>query len=93
MRLVKTGINLSLKDRIGMLQARLGRYMAAEDAILSAQSYTVDGMMLTRADLPRVQEIIEKLERELLRLENRAQGIGRSRMRVVIPADGMRFRP
>lgn len=93
MRLMPSGINVSLRDRIKILLARLERYQAAEDAILSAQSYTVDGMTLTRADLPRVQEIIEKLERELSRLCAREKGFSRSRMRVVIPSEGMRFRP
>lgn len=41
---------------------RLALYLAAEKAILSGhQSYTVDGMTFTRADLFRVQQMIASL--------------------------------
>lgn len=80
-------------ERLEGLRGRLRRYREAEDAILTAQSYEVDGMRLTRADLGKVQRMIAELEGEISRLERDSVDRHRSRMRVVIPVDGMRYRP
>ena len=72
------------------IRSRLQKYREAEDAILTAQSYEIDGMRLTRADLKLVQDMIARLEDELAVSERSERGMKRSRMRVVIPADGMR---
>ena len=80
---------MTLKDRIEMTRARLNRYREAEDAILSAQSYSLDGMSLTRANLPHVQKMINDLENELSRLTLQQHKATRSRMRVVVPSDGL----
>ena len=79
-------------ERLEYLRYRLSRYREAEDAILTAQSYEIDGMRLTRADLSRVQSVIGKLEREIARLEVQTGRLQRSRMRVMIPVDGMGIR-
>lgn len=45
---------------------RLALYIAAEKAILTGhQSYTVDGMTFTRADLFRVQQMIAGLRQSV----------------------------
>lgn len=80
---------MTLKERIEITRARLNRYREAEDAILSAQSYTLDGMSLTRAELPHVQKMINELENELTRLMLQVRKTSRSRMRMVIPSDGL----
>ena len=80
---------MTLKERIEITRARLNRYREAEDAILSAQSYTLDGMSLTRANLPDVQKMINELENELTRLTLQAHKSTRSRMRMVIPSDSL----
>lgn len=47
---------------------RLSSYLAAEAAILSGmQSYSVDGMTFTRADLGKVQFKIKELQAEINR--------------------------
>ncbi len=74
-------------DRISMVRARLMRYREAEDAILSAQSYSIEGMNLTRADLKTVQNIIAELERELSGLERASKKEERNRVRMVVPID------
>lgn len=80
-------------ERLEHLRRRLRFYREAEEAILTAQSYEMDGMVLTRANLGLVQDMISELEREISRLERDTTGRHRSRMRVVIPSDGMRYRP
>ena len=42
-------------------QRRLISYLEAEQAILSGQSYTLEGRSLTRADLATVRAVIEDL--------------------------------
>lgn len=44
------------------LQAELAAYKAARDAILQAQSYSMAGRTLTKADLKFVQDHIDSLE-------------------------------
>ena len=48
---------------------RYDKYIAAEDAILSgAQSYSIGNRTLTRADLANVQNMIKRLETDLIKL-------------------------
>ncbi len=45
------------------LQTRLAKYQAAEDAILGgAQSYTINGRTVTKANMMWVTKAIEQLE-------------------------------
>lgn len=54
---------------------RLGAYLKCEQAILLGhQSYTVDGMTFTRADLWRVQQTIDTLRSRLVRAESGTVG-------------------
>ena len=77
---------MSIKGRKEILEARLMLYLKAEKAILAGQSYTVEGLSLTRADLGKVQEMISGLETEIIRLENQlAKKQIRTRIRYVIP--------
>lgn len=49
---------------------RLEMYYAAEEAILTgAQSYTIGSRSLTRADLGKIETMINKLETEIGNLE------------------------
>ncbi|MDY5480879.1 MAG: DUF6148 family protein [Veillonella caviae] len=50
-----TTTRMLLKNR------RLKLYVAAEEAILSGQSYTIGNRTLTRANLAEVTDMIEKL--------------------------------
>lgn len=79
---------MTLHDRINMTRARLNRYREAENAVLSAQSYSIEGMQLNRANLKDIQEMIAKLENELAGLERAALKTGRSRARLIVPLDG-----
>jgi hypothetical protein len=55
------------------LQAELVAYKAARDAILTgAQSYTIAGRSLTRADLKFVQEHIDGLS---VRIDRKSNGV------------------
>ena len=86
-------MNRDISERLEIIQARLRRYREAENAILSAQSYSVEGMNLTRADLGKVQTMIAQLEREELKLLRNVRTQFRSRIRYVIPRDGVRTWP
>lgn len=72
------------EDRLTVVKARLELYYRAEKAILSSQSYEIEGLKLTRADLGDVQDMIATLEREVARLS----GARRSRHKIVVPMDG-----
>ena len=57
------------------LQARLNKYLTAEEAILGgAQSFTAGDTVFTRANLPALQQQIEKLEARLACLNGRLHG-------------------
>lgn len=47
--------------RMLLKNRRLKLYVAAEEAILSGQSYTIGNRTLTRANLAEVTDMIEKL--------------------------------
>ncbi|MDR3265030.1 MAG: DUF6148 family protein [Synergistaceae bacterium] len=65
-------------------KARLKLYLAAEKAILSGQSYEIEGLKLTRANLKDVQTMIAQLETAVEKLS----GNGRARLKFVVPKDG-----
>lgn len=44
-----------------LIDIRLQRYLEAEEAILTGQSYTIGNRTLTRANLNEVQKIIDDL--------------------------------
>ena len=59
----------SKTERINRVKSRLKKYCDAEDKILLGQSYSIGSMSLTRANLPYVQSMIQKLENQLEALE------------------------
>ena len=73
---------------------RLYLYHEAEAAILSGQSYEIENLRLTRAELSQVTDMIAKLEREILRLEDQllTSKSQRSRFKVVIPGGYIKCR-
>jgi len=54
-----------MSARLDILKTRLEMYLAAETAILQAQSYTIGSRALTRADLKEVRETINTLEMQI----------------------------
>lgn len=59
-------------ERLQIAKERLQLYREAEKNILNgAQSYSIAGRTLTRADLGKVQEMISKLEADVHALETR----------------------
>lgn len=70
--------------RLEVNKARLELYYKAEKAILTGQSYEIEGLKLTRANLADVQKMIAKLENEVAKLS----APRRARLRVVVPKDG-----
>ena len=79
-----------MSARLEILRARLLTYYRAEKAILTGQSYEIEGLKLTRADLGTVIKMINELEEEVRRVESE-EGfrIVRSRIRYVVPAEGV----
>ena len=66
-------------------QARLDKYIAAEDAILTNQEYSIAGRSLKRADLKAVKDMITTLENKVTRLTNNGN-LSRKSQRV-LPRD------
>ena len=77
-------ISAGNKTRLELAQNRLALYLKAEKAILSGQSYEVEGLKLTRANLADVQDMIADLEALIGRLEAGSY----KRRRVIVPKDG-----
>ena len=74
----------SNSEKLAAAKARLTLYYKAEKAILSGQSYEIEGLKLTRADLGKVQDMIAALEKMVDRLSAKP----RSRRRIIVPRDG-----
>ena len=74
-----------MKNRLDIRKARLRLYLEAEKAILSSQSYEMEGLKLTRANLKDVKDQIAKLEYEVAKLSAKR----RSRIKYVVPRDGV----
>lgn len=71
-------------SKLEIKKARLRLYYAAEKAILSNQSYEIEGLKLTRANLADVQIMISRLENEVAKLS----GKRRARLKFIVPKDG-----
>lgn len=76
-------MNTTIKEQIHIAEARLTIYYKAEKAILSGQSYEVEGLKLTRANLKDVQNMIAALENKISALKSRQRG--RAKYRIVRP--------
>ena len=72
-----------LQAQIVIAEKRLDLYRDAEEAILHGQSYEMENLKLTRANLKDVQSMIASLEAKISALK--AQLRGWSRFRVVRP--------
>ena len=73
----------STKEQLQIAESRLTLYYKAEKAILSGQSYEIEGLKLTRANLKDVQSMISALESKISALKAKLRG--RARFRVVRP--------
>jgi hypothetical protein len=71
------------KKLLEIKRARLKMYLEAEKAILSSQSYEIEGLKLTRADLAEVRKAITKLEDEVAKFSG-GRGV---RFRRAVPVD------
>ena len=73
----------TIKEQLYIAENRLALYYEAEKAILAGQSYEMESLKLTRANLKDVQNMITSLEKKISALN--AQLRGRARFRVVTP--------
>ena len=64
---------------LAQAEARLAEYMAAETAVLTAQSYEIAGRRMTRADLAEIRAGIDAWNARVGMLTSRVGGRGRSR--------------
>lgn len=81
--LEKFRMTATIKEEMYIAESRLTLYYKAEKAILSGQSYEVEGLKLTRANLKDVQNMIASLENKISALKARQRG--RTKFRVVRP--------
>jgi len=73
----------TIKEQIHIAESRLTLYYKAEKAILSGQSYEIEGLKLTRANLKDVQSMINTLESKISALNAKLRG--RAKFRIVRP--------
>ena len=73
----------TITEQIQIAESRLTLYYKAEKAILSGQSYEVEGLKLTRANLKDVQNMIAALENKISALKSRQRG--RAKYRIIRP--------
>ncbi|WP_110933821.1 hypothetical protein [Paenibacillus bouchesdurhonensis] len=77
-----------MSSRLSELKIRYSQYIACEAAILSgAQSYSISGKNLTRANLSEIARMIKYLEKEIAAEEAVSQGKGRNKTFGIIPRD------
>lgn len=74
-------------NRLDILYHRLNNYLKAEEAITHSQSYEMEGLRLTRADLDSVRKAISEIEVQIEYAERKLSGS--ARMRVIVPVDGL----
>lgn len=55
---------------LAQAQTKLDNYMAAEDAVLSGQSYSIGSRQLTRANLSEIRSGIAAWEQRVIRLSS-----------------------
>ena len=72
-----------IREQLHIAETRLYLYYKAEKAILAGQSYEIEGLKLTRANLKDVQNMITSLEKKISALNARLKN--RSKFRVVVP--------
>ncbi len=79
-------VNKAIQEEINRVNERLKLYLEAESKILQgAQSYTIGGRTLQRANLKEIKETINELMIKKKELELKLQGQGlRKSYRVVI---------
>jgi len=80
---------VKIKRRITFYEGMLEKLYAAYDALISGgvQSYTIDDRELTRLDLGKLSEEIERIEEKLAELEALADGAKSRKAVAVVPHD------
>lgn len=68
---------------LAQAEEQLAKYIEAENKVLQAQSYSIAGRELTRANLSYIRESIEYWDRKVKDMS--ASSTGRSRGRVITP--------
>jgi hypothetical protein len=68
---------------LAQAEAQLALYLAAEQKVLTGQSYEIAGRKLTRANLAEIHQGVEIWQARVVTLTNKAAG--RSRARTVVP--------
>jgi hypothetical protein len=76
---------MAKNERLEVKKVRLKLYLKAEIAILSGQSYEIEGLKLTRANLKEVQDMITRLENDVAKLS----GKRRARTKFIVPKDNI----
>lgn len=64
---------------LAQAEARLAAYLAAEEAVLANQSYTIGDRTFTRADLAKIQDGIITWDSRVKSLSVSVSGRGRTR--------------
>ncbi len=82
-------MSVDLKARLDSAKRRLDLYLAAEEAVLAGQEYSIGSRRLRRADLKEIRDTITQLENKCQELQSQinCNGKGLRRSYRIIPRD------
>ncbi|MDF2891235.1 MAG: hypothetical protein K0R80_1602 [Clostridia bacterium] len=78
-----------LKLRLESAKRRLDLYLAAEEAVLTGQEYSIGSRRLRRADLKEIKDNIVQLENKCIELQKQIDSNGKGPRKAfrIIPRD------
>lgn len=75
---------MEISTKLTQAKSMLENYLKAEQAILTGQEYSMNGLRLRRADLSEIRKGREYWQNEVDKLES---GVGGMRVKRIIPRD------
>lgn len=75
---------MEISTKLTQAKSMLESYLKAEQAILTGQEYSMNGLRLRRADLSEIRKGREYWQNEVDKLES---GVGGMRVKRIIPRD------
>jgi hypothetical protein len=74
-------MSIDLKTRLDSAKRRLDLYLAAEEAVLTGQEYSIGSRRLRRADLKEIRDTIEQLQNQVGELQGQINNNGKGSRR------------
>jgi hypothetical protein len=74
-------MSIDPKTRLDSAKRRLDLYLAAEEAVLTGQEYSIGSRRLRRADLKEIRDTVEKLQNQCAELQGQINNNGKGSRR------------